>query len=237
MIEILVHQGTVQCVCAPRGRQSASARLTTPPGRHTIDVDHHHLSGSFGDRPHPARVDWRGPFFRRRLRTPDPLGLKNPVASEKQSFSTQTGAAPGTERRAGPLGDSIRRRKIKERWAWPTFPSCFSRQRPPLHCGNVTCTQSLVRFWSSGADRGVRVWVADPCAFETLAAGAACACDSGCARTGDATAAMAVAARITFRFVLMIDLAISFCCPRRRYVARISRGTRHLRVTKLCLKI
>ena len=48
----------------------------------------------------------------------------------------------------------------------------------------------------------------DPCAFEI--AEAACRRDSDCAMTGDARVAMAVAARITFRLVLIVDLTHGF---------------------------
>jgi len=78
-------------------------------------------------------------------------------------------------------------------------------QSPLPSCGNATCTASSTWNGFPGATRGVRTRATDPCSLETLAA-AAYRCDSGCAMTGDARVAMAVAARITFRLVLIFDL-------------------------------
>jgi hypothetical protein len=38
-------------------------RLTPPRDQRSLLGDHRHLSGSFGGRPHPARVARRGPFL------------------------------------------------------------------------------------------------------------------------------------------------------------------------------
>ncbi len=41
-------------------RWDGHALIDDAPSRRTITTDHHQLSGSFGDRPHPAHVVWRG---------------------------------------------------------------------------------------------------------------------------------------------------------------------------------
>jgi hypothetical protein len=116
------------------------------------------------------------------------------------------------------------KRILKERWAQPTFLHLRRvDQSPAPCCGNATCTASSMRIWLPSTTGAVFARATDPCALW--------GCDADCAMTGDARTAMPSAARITFRFVLIVDLTVlslNWSC-----LSRQREGWRYLHTVQL----